>query len=240
MKANWPAPDHIAALTTTKLGGVSTLEYESNNLAMHVGDSSAAVQRNRDNLVHSLALVREPVWLIQTHSNRCIVVEEEDERNADAAITRNSVFPLAIMTADCLPVLLCDRKGTEIAAIHAGWRGLASGIIENTIEKMNNKTDSLLAWIGPAICQSCFEVGEDVRRNFKNRYTYADQIFRERGDKKLADLPRMAELILNQLGVYAVYHAGLCTYELHETFYSYRRQGLTGRMATLIWFKQGN
>lgn len=238
--AGWSAPVNIGALTTTRLGGSSALNYHSNNLALHVGDSQDAVLGNRNKLVKTLSLPQQPQWLTQTHSNQCIVVENEVDRCADAAVTRQSDCVLAVMTADCLPILLCDEKGTEIAAIHAGWRGLAAGIIENTLKKMNNKPGALLAWTGPAICKNCFETGDDVRQAFQAQYSYASLAFHSDKTKQFMDLPGMAELILKAHGVDAVYHSGFCTFERHQTFYSYRRQAQTGRIATLIWFKQGD
>ena len=149
--SNWPAPINIRALTTTRLGGESLPPYDNNNLALHVGDNADHVLKNRLALVNSLHLPGEPIWLEQTHSNHCVVVEDEPNRVADAAITRCKQFPLSIMTGDCLPILLCDKAGTEIAAIHAGWRGLVNGIVENTLSKMLNHSETLIAWIGPAI-----------------------------------------------------------------------------------------
>lgn len=236
--ANWPAPSNIAALTTTRMPGVSHKPYHGNNLALHVGDDEFKVIQNRLALKKTLMLPNDPVWLEQTHTNICVVVEEEHNRVADAAITRSNAYPLAIMTADCLPVLLCNREGTEIAAIHAGWRGLANGIVENTLAKMKSPRGTLMAWVGPAICQACFEVGDDVRQAFTSRYPFTQIAFRSHGSRMLANLPQLAELILNAQGVDAVYHADACTYELENKFYSYRREAKTGRMATLIWFRQ--
>ncbi|WP_133128197.1 peptidoglycan editing factor PgeF [Legionella nagasakiensis] len=236
--ADWPAPESILALTTTRMGGVSQYPYDSNNMALHVGDHDAHVQQNRCQLMAALRLPGEPVWLEQTHSNRCVIVEEESERVADAAITRHKIYPLVIMTADCLPIVLCDRQGTEIAAIHAGWRGLVSGIIENTLARMRSSREHLMAWIGPAICQSCFEVGDEVREAYINCYPYTKDAFRKHAERWLTNLPQMAELIFKACGLTAVYHASACTLELKKQFYSYRRESQTGRMATLIWFKQ--
>ncbi|AHE67491.1 peptidoglycan editing factor PgeF [Legionella oakridgensis] len=238
LAANWPAPENIFALTTTRIGGFSQPPYDSNNIALHVGDDETHVQKNRNQLRTTLMLPQEPVWLEQTHSNRCIVVEEESQRLADAAITRDKTYPLAIMTADCLPIMLCDAQGTEIAAIHAGWRGLVNGIIENTLAKMHSSSSDIMAWIGPAICQTCFEVGDDVWDVYVSRYPYTKEAFRKHNHRWLANLPQMAELILNTCGIAAVYQSSACTLEHEKQFYSYRREAQTGRMATLIWFKQ--
>ena len=211
--AQWPAPKNIGALTTTRVQGASMGAFASNNLALH-----------------------EPAWLNQTHSNRCVIVEEEMLRDADAAITRSTAHPLVIMTADCLPIVLCDTAGTEIAAIHAGWRGLLNGIVEQTLNKMHARPNTLMAWIGPAICNQCYETGEEVHEAYTTRYPFTDMAFRRTHGKLYANLPQLAELILNAAGVSAVYQSGACTHEQHKTFYSYRHQAETGRIATLIWF----
>ncbi|VEG90326.1 Laccase domain protein yfiH [Legionella spiritensis] len=234
--ATWPAPDNIHALTTRRYPGHSLPPYDSNNLGLHVGDNPDHVLKNRADLISFLNLPSEPVWLEQTHSNRCVLVEEDPNRQADAAVTRSPDRVLAIMTADCLPVMLCNRQGTEIAAVHAGWRGLVNGVIDNTIVKMKSDPEELLAWIGPAICPSCYEVGEDVRWTFLNRYKFAADAFQPHQQKWLADLPGLARLVLENAGVSAVYLSNLCTYEQKKDFYSYRREQQTGRMVTLVWF----
>ncbi len=234
--ANWPAPASIKALTTTRIGGFSQTPFDGNNLGLHVGDDERAVRENRLDLKQSLLLPDEPAWLEQTHSNLCVVVEDDPNRTADAAITRSKNIPLVIMTADCLPVLLCDRRATEIAAVHSGWRGLANGIVENTLAKMNSAPEDLLAWIGPAICSTCYEIGDEVRDAYTSRYPFTKNTFRQQGGSLFADLPKMAELILNEHGVHAVYQSAACSYELKNKFYSYRREEKTGRMASLIWF----
>ena len=237
--ANWPAPPNISALTTSRMMGASLEPYGGNNLALHVGDNAIHVQNNREELVKNLLLPREPAWLEQTHTNHCVVVEDDPERLADASITRSTAYPLAIMTADCLPILLCDRAGTEIAAIHAGWRGLLNGIVENTINTMHTTPDTLLAWIGPAICNRCYETGSDVRDAYIKRYPFTEGAFYSHASRIHADLPKMAELILHAAGVTGVYQSDACSFELENKFYSYRRAAQTGRMATLIWFNQG-
>lgn len=240
--ANWTAPAHISAMTTTRLAGVSEGPYAHNNLALHVGDDAIQVGKNRQQLIESLSLPAEPIWLEQTHSTDCIVVEETPNRLADAAVTRNPAHALVVLTADCLPLALTNIKGEEIAMIHAGWRGLANGIIENTLRHMQSPDSDILVWIGPAICKNCFEVGDDVYNVFINRYPFTRVAFKAHGSKWLADLALIAELILNSLGVEAIFHSQACTYEQNNDFYSYRRQAQTGRIATLIWFnhKTGN
>ena len=227
LHANWPAPKNIHALTTTKT---------NHNLALHVGDSEQHVIQNRAALRTQLNLPAEPIWLNQTHTNTCVRVENEILRDADAAVTNSQTHPLVIMTADCLPIVLCNQEGTEIAAIHAGWRGLLNGIIENTLAKMQSPPNTIMAWTGPAICKNCFEVGNEVPKAFIQRYAFTAEAFRPRANKSFGDLPRIAELILNKHSVHAVYHANACTFEQENSFYSYRRASQTGRMATLIWF----
>lgn len=233
--ANWPAPKNIRAVTTTRLSGFSQAPYDSNNLALHVGDNADSVLQNRLQLKTMLDLPAEPTWLEQTHSTVCVIAEDDTNRNADAAITRSALHPLVIMTADCLPITLCSVRGDEIAAIHAGWRGLFNGIVECTLNKMHTKAQNVMAWIGPAICHDCYEVGDEVYASFTSKYPLAQNAFTRRGDKWLANLAGIAEIVLNAQGVQAVYQSGLCTFELTE-FYSYRRSTPTGRIATLIWF----
>lgn len=234
--ANWPAPSNISALSTTRLHGFSAFPYDSNNLALHVGDDSALVQKNRQQLVDLLKLPNEPVWLEQTHSTRCIIAEEESTRVADAAITRSSAHPLVILTADCIPITLCSKNGDEIAAIHAGWRGLFNGIVENTLAKMQTNTKRIMAWIGPCICQRCYEVGSEVYQVFTQKYATTQSAFIPTNGKWLANLSKLAEIILNLQGVEDVYPSNLCTFEEANELFSYRRSSQTGRIATLIWF----
>lgn len=235
--ANWPAPESICALTTTKEDGYSEYAYASNNLALHVGDLEEHVLKNRSDLRKKLSLPNEPIWLEQTHSSDCVLVDNDDNRCADAAITQQKGIPLAIMTADCLPIILCNKEGSEIAAIHSGWRGLVNGVVENTLLKMQSQPERLMAWIGPAICGQCYEIGEEVKKAYVQRYPVTANSFITRNDRYLANLPKMAELILKELGIDEVYQSNACTYELENTFYSYRREAKTGRIATLIWIK---
>jgi YfiH family protein len=235
--ANWSAPKNITALTTTRLGGYSQGAFSSNNLAKHVGDNEQDVEKNRQQLRETLGLEHEPVWLEQTHSTICISPELEKTRYADAAVTRSANHPLAILTADCLPITLCNRQGTEIAAIHAGWRGLYNGIIESTLNKVHSVPSDLLAWIGPAISQEHYEIGEEVHDAFTAKYPQSTIAFKSIADKKwLANLPLIAEQVLNSLGINAVSQSNLCTFNLKDELYSYRRASQTGRIATLIWF----
>lgn len=234
--ANWPAPKNVFALTTTRSDGFSLPPYHSNNLAYHVGDSEEAVKKNRQQLIDNLGLSNPPCWLEQTHSTTCILAEEETSRQADAAITRSINHPLVIMTADCLPITLCNHHGTEIGAIHAGWRGLFNGIVENTLQRMHSVPSELLAWIGPAISQKHYEVGDEVWNSFTQKYPQTGLAFAAKGPKWLANLPLIAEIILKSHGVQRVYQSQLCTFSAKKEFFSYRRESQTGRIATLIWF----
>ena len=234
--ANWPAPKNITALSTTRLSGFSQFPYDSNNLGLAVGDNEHHVIQNRQQLIEYLHLPGEPQWLRQTHSTHCVLVEEDSNRDADASISRSGKHPLVILTADCLPITLCNKQGNEIAAIHAGWRGLVNGIVENTLSKMHSKASDLLAWVGPAICQKCYEVGDEVYQTFTSKYPESKNAFKPVNSKWLANLPQIAELVLNSCGINAVYQSGLCTFELENELYSYRRNSQTGRIGTLIWF----
>lgn len=227
IKANWPAPESVTAITTTVACG---------NIATHVGDDPRAVQNNRNRFKSQFQWRSEPAWLNQTHSTHCIIAENDINRDADAAITRTPGLPLVIMTADCLPVVLCNRTGTEIAAIHAGWRGLCNGIIEHTISSMNSKPEDLIAWIGPAICGSCYEVGDEVRQSFiANQPSHSDSFTATRAGKWMANLPRIAQHVLELSGVSNSTLSHLCTFEEKNRFYSYRRTPETGRIGTFIW-----
>jgi YfiH family protein len=230
--ATWPAPKSIHALTTTIQPGFSLSPYACNNLACHVGDNPEHVLLNRQALVRDLALPVEPLWLNQTHSTDVVVVEEDNNRNVDAAITRQENTPLVILTADCLPILLCNTQGTEIAAIHAGWRGLLHGIVQHTLQKIHSKPNTLMAWIGPGVCQMCYEVGDEVRAQFTAQYPFTTQAFKG----SYANLPQMAEMLLREFDIHAIYQSGVCTFEEKNRCYSYRRAAQTGRMGTLIWF----
>lgn len=236
--ANWTAPNNILALTTTKLTGFSHGAYANNNFGLHVGDDASNVHANRHELKQRLSLPGEPIWLNQTHSTDCVIVKDAAVSiNADAAVTSNQSFPLAIMTADCLPIVLTNNSGTEIAAIHAGWRGLLNGIIENTLNKMQSMRESLIAWIGPAICGNCYATGSDVVLAFKSKHDFASLAINHKNSQFYLSLSKMAELILISQGVSQVFQSNACTFEDENTWYSYRKAAQTGRMATLIWFR---
>lgn len=236
--ANWQAPNNIKALSTTKLGGVSIGAYCSNNLGLHVNDNPKHVLQNRDNLKQNLNLANEPFWLEQTHSKICTLANNyNDSRNADAAVTKNRELPLAILTADCVPIVICNIQGDEIAAIHAGWKGLVTGIIENTVAKLSRTAENYMAWIGPAICQKCYATSNEVYQNFILRYNFLEAAFMHANEQCFANLPQIAQLILNKLGITQVNLSNACTFEENNKYYSYRREAQTGRIATLIWFQ---
>lgn len=235
IRPDWPAPANVHALVTTRNGGVSSGPYASLNLGDHVGDDPAAVAENRCRL--RAALPAEPVWLRQVHGKRCIdAAHTTTDNEADAAWTNVPGTVCAVLTADCLPILLCDDDGTVVAAAHAGWRGLAAGVIEATVRSMNSPGKRLMAWLGPAIGPQRFEVGGEVRACFIAHDPQATAAFvPQGGDKWLCDLYQLARLRLNALGIRRIAGADFCTASDEKCFYSYRRDGVTGRMASLIW-----
>lgn len=230
---DWPAPPQVHACTTTRLGGVSTGPYASLNLGNHVGDDPAHVTENRARLRRGLALPAEPLWLTQVHG---IAVTEGQGGCADASVAFAPGTVCTVLTADCLPLLLCDRAGTAVAAVHAGWRGLLAGVIEAAVARLGVPASELLVWLGPAIGPEAFEVGEEVRTAFVTEDAAAVVAFRPSpAGRWLADIYALARLRLARCGVNAVYGGELCTFSDARHFYSYRRDGITGRMASLIW-----
>ena len=240
LEADWPAPIFIKAGTTLRDGGESGAPYDSFNLATHVGDELAAVHQNRARLIQSLALPSEPHWLEQTHSTTAVLLPSENRiLKADAVYTSKTNVVCAVMTADCLPLLITDKEGSCIAAIHAGWRGLCDGIIEATIKKLSVEPESLLVWLGPAIGADVYEVGKEVYDAFIVSDPKAKQAFTATTEKHwLLDLYYMARLRLNNIGVNQIYGGTHCTHSEEEQFFSYRRDGVTGRMASLIWINK--
>jgi YfiH family protein len=234
---DWPAPPTVRACATTRWGGVSQAPFDHFNLAEHVGDDPQTVAANRQHLINTLRMP-EPFWLEQTHSSRVARVRKNVFKPpvADASVTCSAGRTCAVMTADCLPVLFCDRQGTRVAAAHAGWRGLAGGILEQTVSTLGGVPDQLLAWLGPAIGPSAYEVGGEVRDAFCRGNSAAESAFIEtRPGHWHADLYTLARQRLAAVGVDAVFGGDFCTYSEVERFYSYRRDGRTGRMATMIW-----
>lgn len=236
LAADWPAPAAIRAGTTLRTGGVSQAPFASLNLGGRAGDAPRAVAANRARLAQALALPNEPAWLQQVHAANVVNAAESAPVAADASVADSARAVCVVLTADCLPVLLCNHSGSRWGAAHAGWRGLAAGVLEATVERLG-KPSELLAWLGPAIGPGAFEVGRDVRDAFCARRPEDDVAFslRGRSGKYLADIYQLARARLERAGVPAVYGGGLCTYGSPERFYSYRRDGETGRMASLVW-----
>ena len=260
---DWPAPATVRAVGTTRLGGVSTGVYASLNLGLHVGDAADSVAENRRRLCAVLDLHKQPHWLKQTHSAHVatighlknplspVAVGEMgrvrgsaqatqagnlEATAADAAITQSTDEVCAIMTADCLPVLFCDRTGHTVAAAHAGWRGLVAGILEAAIAAMQTSPEEILAWLGPAIGPEAYEVGDEVRTALVRAQADAEQAFEPAHPGKwMCDLYLIASQRLRRAGIHRIYGGGFCTYTDRERFFSYRRDGECGRMASLIW-----
>lgn len=236
---DWPALPRVRAVATTRSGGVSAGVYASLNLGRHVGDAPDHVAENRRRLRAELDLRKEPSWLTQTHSVRVAHLPAGDFQNSlsgDAAVAQSADAVCAIMTADCMPVLFCDRAGTTVAAAHAGWRGLAAGVLEATVAAMQTPAEDILVWLGPAIGAQAYEVGDEVRTALVREHADAEQAFAPAHPGKwLCDLYQLASQRLRRAGIGRIYGGGFCTYTDRERFFSYRRDGECGRMATLIW-----
>ncbi|WP_133511997.1 peptidoglycan editing factor PgeF [Candidatus Thiosymbion oneisti] len=242
IEPSWPAPPRVRALCTTRGGGVSTGPFAGLNLADHVGDEPSLVVQNRALLRARLGLPTEPHWLRQVHGCRVAdAVREPRACRADAVIAMGPREVCAVLTADCLPLLLCDAAGTRVAAVHAGWRGLAQGIIEATIARLAVPPRVILCWLGPAIGPETFEVGAEVRARFlaqggkDTKAAFVPAPGDKWGDKWLANLYALARERLRACGVDRVWGGEFCTYSDPERFFSYRRDKITGRMASLIW-----
>lgn len=237
--ADWPAPAHVKTLITTRHGGCSQGVYAGLNLGVHVGDDPEAVRKNRATVQ---AQVPVPVaYLNQTHSTTVVRAADALEKltDADAAVDSDGLAACAAMTADCLPVLFCDRAGTAVAAAHAGWRGLAGGILENTVRAMNVPPVEIMAYLAPAIGPDAFEVGQDVKDAFCGKMPEAESAFEDiGGGKYLADIYALARQTLHREGVTQIYGGDRCTVLERDTFFSYRRDGQTGRMASIIWLEK--
>lgn len=243
IQPEWAAAHSVKAFTTTRIGGASQPPFDGFNLATHVGDSYHDVVTNRQQLVSSLSLPSSPCWLDQVHSDRVIQCTKDTDSNilpqADASWTDQPNRVLAVMTADCLPLFVSDVSGTVVAAIHAGWKGLLNQIIIKTLSQLPVSSDQLHVWIGPAISQPYFEVGQEVFQQFIDVDERYRSFFAQSSapGKWLLNLPGLAEFQLNQGGVTSVFQSQLCSYHQAEWFYSYRREGQTGRMASLIWIE---
>lgn len=236
---NWNVPSHIHAFTTVRTGGVSQAPFDSFNLGDHVTDNPADVQKNRELLVEKFGLPHFPIYLTQTHSTQVICLPfEGDNLEADAVYTNQSNQVCLVMTADCLPVLFVSRDGKEIAAAHAGWRGLCDGILENTIKKFTCTPSEIQVWLGPAISEKAFQVGQEVIEQFSAFDEQARTAFvpdESASGKFLGNLYQIARQRLNKLGITQILGGEHCTFTESDKFFSYRRDGKTGRMASLIW-----
>jgi len=237
IRPEWPAPASVRAAVSTRDGGVSAAPYDRLNLASHVGDREASVTENRRRLREALRLDAEPSWLEQRHGAN--VVHLGDAPNgpiADAAVAFEPGQVCAVLTADCLPVLLCDREGTRVGIAHAGWRGLAAGVVESALDALECPPEEIVAWLGPAIGPEAFEVGDEVRQRFIADDPAAGLAF-ERNDRGRwqADLFALARRRLSRAGVTSVHGGGASTHGDPLRFFSYRRDGVCGRMASLIW-----
>jgi len=239
---DWPVPANVGIAMTNRHGGVSVHPYDSLNLGLHVGDVEERVMVNRDLLCKQLALTAEPVWLEQVHGTHVLnldalsLAHTADTPIADASYSRTAGRVCAVMTADCLPVLLCNQAGTEVAAAHAGWRGLCDGVIEATAAQFSSPMDELIAYLGPAIGPQKFEVGVEVKQAFCALHPQSAACFIPSGNKYLADIIGLAKLRLSLLGINPIYSADICTVS-DTDYFSYRRDKVTGRMASLIWLK---
>lgn len=243
--AAWPAPPQVRAFVTTRLGGVSNAPYEHNNLALHVGDDAKLVQRNRLLLAQLMPDCSATQWLQQVHGTAVhSIANARDCLCGDGLHTGKTGLACAVLTADCLPVLLTDQAGSEVAVVHAGWRGLAAGIVGRAVQKFRAPAQEMLAWLGPAISQPHFEVGEEVVQQLQasiggaqvDAAQFAMPSHADEG-KALVDLYQVARCQLHSLNITAVFGGNFCTFADSERFYSYRREEVTGRMASVIYMR---
>ncbi len=245
---DWPAPASVKSIITCCEGGGSEGVYESNNLGLHVGDNPKHVLKNRESLQQALGLPGSPQWLEQIHSTKIVEAQAgERVRTGDGSYSREPGLACCVMTADCLPLLFCSSDGTQVAAVHAGWRGLAAGILTKARERFSCPANELMVYLGPAISQSHFEVGVEVLEAFFDAADSPDQaeavarcfVAGRNPMRFYADLYALARIFLHGLGIESVYGGAACTYSDMEgdkhRYFSYRRQSQTGRMASLIW-----
>ncbi|WP_044414053.1 peptidoglycan editing factor PgeF [Thiomicrospira microaerophila] len=240
IKPNWPAEANVQGFTSTRQGGVSSAPYDSLNLAEHVGDNPQDVAQNRALLAAQYPAELNWAWLDQQHTTRAVHFNQawSEKQVADAMWTDQPNQVCTVMTADCLPILLTNKSATLVAAVHAGWRGLADGIVGATIASLPEKPSNMMAWIGPAISQASFEVGDEVLDAFVERDAQATRFFSPSATTPgqwMADLPGLAKQQLAGLGVEQVFLSGLCTFRDEDKFYSFRRNPQTGRMVSAIW-----
>lgn len=234
---NWHAPKNVHAYTTTRIGGVSQAPYDSFNLSTSIGDDPVAVLANRKKLRQDLNLPNEPYWLNQAHTNNVVIAAVQPNfPTADASYTTQSGVVCTVLTADCLPILLCSKKGDLVAAIHAGWKGIVNGVIEATIKALPTIPAEIIVWFGPAIGANAFVVGDDVREKFVNFDAQAKTTFRPIDNGKwLFDIYALGKQRLNNCGIAEIYGGEFCTYSDPERFFSFRRSEKIGRQTSLIW-----
>ncbi|MDR1012406.1 MAG: peptidoglycan editing factor PgeF [Coxiellaceae bacterium] len=239
---NWPAPKNVTACSTTRSGGISKPPYNSFNFSLSTGDNSQNVLANRKKLFKELKLSQEPFWLNQKHTNTVISIERNIQSLpviADASFTTKVGQVCVIMTADCVPILICDIQGKIVAAIHAGWRGIVEGIITNTIKNMNINPSQLIAWLGPAIGPRAFKVTQEIYDIFTAQIPNNRLAFAKCENGYLVNIYSLATNQLKHDGVTKIYGGEYCTFTQKNLFYSYRRDGeKSGRMASLIWLNQ--
>ena len=235
IQADWPAPPNVRAFSTTRTGGVSRGAWSSLNLGLHCGDDTIHVEQNRASL--SELLPSPAQWLRQVHGTSVVrhCGQFTRELEADALVAFEPRQVCAVLTADCLPVLFCNRRGDRVGIAHAGWRGLAGGILEATVRALDEAPTELMAWMGPAIGPQVYQVGADVAEEFPAEFPAG---FTRHGDRFLLDIYALAKLKLAAAGVHAVYGGDYCTLSNPERFFSYRRDGVTGRMASLVWLDE--
>lgn len=241
----WPAPSNVRAFTSTRIGGVSLPPFDSLNLGSRTGDDLNNIVENRNRLIQAEKVPSEPYWLNQTHSTTVLDITKVKPAinttrfEADGSYTKQANQVSVVLTADCMPVLFCSVKGDQVAAAHAGWRGLCHGILEETAKKFQCNTNEILVWLGPAISAQKFEVGIEVKKQFEEYDANAHHAFKLiEGEQYLADLYMIAKQRLNAIGITQIYGGNYCTYTERDLFYSYRRENKTGRMATMIWFEE--
>jgi len=229
---DWPAPDNVRAFTTTRVGGFSNNAWRSMNLGAHCGDDPVTVHKNRRKLASLLPAA--PQWLQQAHGEKVATYPAVAgaETQADGMVSFSPGQVCAVLSADCLPVLFCNRSGSRVAAVHAGWRGLAQGVLQSAVKTMDEAPGALMAWLGPAMGPGVYQVGEEVWRVFPDE---RDSCLEKQADRWLLDLYGVARCKLAQLGITAVYGGRYCTFSDNERFFSFRRDGVTGRMASVIW-----
>ncbi|MCT4715292.1 polyphenol oxidase [Enterobacteriaceae bacterium H18W14] len=233
----WPIPQGVGACSSTRIGGVSHAPYDSLNLGAHCGDNLEHVEENRRLFYAAADLPSKPVWLEQVHGTTVLKLTGEPyaSKRADASWSDTPGTVCAVMTADCLPVLFCNKSGTEVAAAHAGWRGLCEGVLEETVACFKDSPENIIAWLGPAIGPDAFEVGPEVYAAFVAKDAKAEAAFRPAGEKYYADIYTLARQRLANTGIKQVYGGDRCTHSEAGDFFSYRRDRITGRMASFIW-----